>query len=182
MMFEILNRTIICNTPRFDVFCDRVVTPTNDIKDYYYLSKRNAVLVVPYWDNFVSLIYTNRYLINEISIETIGGRIEDGEDPLTAAKRELYEEISIQSNDFKYLTSINPLPSITTEKVYIFAAKITNIKQAALQTDEDIVSLEYFQFDEIPNLVLSNKFKSAIDAFAVLYFHNWIRDRNEKGI
>ncbi len=63
-----------------------------------------------------------RYPLKSTNIELPAGRLETGEDPLFAAKRELEEETGYRAKSWKSLGYINTTPGICTEKLYLFSA------------------------------------------------------------
>jgi ADP-ribose pyrophosphatase len=71
-------------------------------------------------------------------VEGVGGMIEENEDPLQAAKRELEEEAGLTAEHFQSLTDIIPAGSIIAWKSHLYIA--TGIKETKqhLEADEDI--------------------------------------------
>lgn len=108
-----------------------------------------------------------------LSYELPGGRIENDELPLEAAKRELKEETGLTSNVWEFLTCIHPLPSVTTEKVYIFSVNIDENAMINLDLEainEGIANFEFIEFEHISEILLQNKITCSVDGYAVLLF------------
>lgn len=64
-----------------------------------------------------------RYPIDEILLEVPAGRIDPGENPKAAARRELREEIGKDCKSLDYMGFFFPSPGYCTEKVHLFIAK-----------------------------------------------------------
>lgn len=64
-----------------------------------------------------------RYPIDEILLEVPAGRLDPGEEPAVAARRELREEIGRDCKSLTYMGPYLPSPGYCTEKVHLFIAK-----------------------------------------------------------
>lgn len=73
-------------------------------------------------ENKVVLIEQYRHGAEEIVMEIPGGMIDRGEEPETAARRELLEETGFTSDKFVYLGKSNPNPAIQNNAIYHFLA------------------------------------------------------------
>jgi len=89
----------------------------------------------------------------------LGGRQEDGEDPLETAKRELLEEAGMESDDWELWQVTEPYTKIEWE-IYIYIAKnCRKTGQQNLDAGEKIEILE-LSFDQFVEHVLDPKFCS----------------------
>lgn len=70
----------------------------------------------------VLLVKQFRYAVKSTQIELPAGRLEKGEDPLFAAKRELREETGYIANQWESLGYIFTTFGICDEKLYLFKA------------------------------------------------------------
>ena len=83
----------------------------------------------------VYLVRQFRYAIGEEIWELPAGKLEAGEDPFEAAKRELGEECGLTADHFTDLGVVYPTVGYDSERIYIWAA--TGLHPAAQHLDED---------------------------------------------
>lgn len=103
-----------------------------------------VVIVAQKADGKILLVKQYRYPIKIVEYELPAGRLEKGEDPLLAAKRELLEETGYSAQNWESLGFIYTTPGICTEKLYLFKANhLTFIEQ---QPDEGEI-IDYFEIE-----------------------------------
>lgn len=81
-----------------------------------------VVIVALTKDNNILLVKQYRYPIKCVNFELPAGKLETGENPDFAAKRELEEETGYRAKNWKSLGYINTTPGICTEKLYLYLA------------------------------------------------------------
>lgn len=98
--------------------------------------------------------------MNTISLETVRGYIEDGEDPKDAAIREAHEELGIDEDsiiNINQLGKVNPENSYTNQAVYCFSMQLDykgSIDEEKLQKEEGILSVKWYPREDIPGMIL----------------------------
>ena len=70
----------------------------------------------------ILLVKQYRYPLKKVNIELPAGKLEKGENPDFAAKRELEEETGYRANRWESLGYINTTPGICDEKLYLYFA------------------------------------------------------------
>ena len=94
------------------------------IEDFYTLTIPDAAMVCAITsDGLVLLKSEYRYAVGTDVIECPAGMMEKGEEPLTAAKRELLEETGYSSDDWTYLSSTLESTSKLTNTMHLFLAR-----------------------------------------------------------
>lgn len=108
-----------------------------------------------------------RYPYEEIIPEIPAGKLEPGEDPLPAGKRELKEETGAVAAHYESLGQLYPSPGYCGEIIHMYMA--TGLSFGEMSPDED----EFLQVERIPlikavDMVLSGEIKDAKTQAAVL--------------
>ena len=92
----------------------------------------------------VLMVRQFRYAYGESLYEIPAGKLNEGEDPMEAARRELEEEGGIRATHLKLLFINYPSPGYTNEKIYIYQAM--DGEKVAAHLDEG----EYLDAEFIP--------------------------------
>lgn len=74
-------------------------------------------------DGTIALVRQYRYPFQSHLWELPAGKLEPGEDPLSAAKRELSEETGLEADFWTDLGVLYATPGYCTEKLYLFLAR-----------------------------------------------------------
>ena len=81
-----------------------------------------VVIVAQKTPQTILMVEQFRYSIMQTSFELPAGKLEKGEEPFPAAKRELEEETGYKANNWKNLGFINTTPGFCDEKLYLYFA------------------------------------------------------------
>lgn len=91
------------------------------------------------------------------SYTLLGGRVDKGEEPLIAAKRELMEEAGLASDDWELWNSNQPLNKLDWTVYTYIARECKKIAEPALEPGEDI-EIREVTFDQFIEIVTGNNF------------------------
>ena len=101
--------------------------------------------------------------------ELPAGRLDPGEKPLQAAKRELIEETGCRARNWKKLVSFYPSPGYIGEKMTIFLA--TDLTEGEAQPMEDErIECRWFSSAEIDRMLKS---ETIIDGKTMIGYLTW---------
>ncbi len=96
-----------------------------------------------------------------------GGVIDDGEDPLAAAERELKEETGYEANEFVVWDAVHPFSKVDWVIYTFIAKKAVRVADLALDAGEKI-KLRFVTFDEFMDLVYDDNYRDTEIAFKVM--------------
>jgi 8-oxo-dGTP pyrophosphatase MutT (NUDIX family) len=118
------------------------IRPGKIVDDYFMaISSDVAIVVAVTDDNMVPLVRQYKHGAGEILIELPAGYIDEEEEPLEAAKRELREETGYTATDWEKLTSVIRHPSkIRGDTIHIYLAK--NAQKTAEQELDETEDIE----------------------------------------
>lgn len=132
--------------------------------------KRAAVLVT--CGSYVLLVRQYRLLINEVSLEIPGGKVDDGEIPETSAIRECHEETGVECKNLKYLLNYYPGLDVTYNPTYIFYSDDAT-PTSIVRTERSL----WLPLDICLEMIFDGKIQDAMTIIALLTYS--IRIRSE---
>ncbi|MEO1518204.1 MAG: NUDIX hydrolase [Bacteroidota bacterium] len=110
-------------------------------------------------DRHILVVRQYRFGIGYDTLELPGGMVDDGEDSLQAAKRELREETGYTGTSWEYLGSVPSNPVFMDSRIHhwlLRTAKRTH--ELALDDGEDIEVLR-FPLDQVPDMLQEDRFE-----------------------
>lgn len=115
------------------------------------------------------MIRQYRHSVGRFLWELVAGRIDRGESPLTAARRELAEETGYTARRYRKLMDLFPTPGFVTERMVVFAAEGLREGQARPEEDERITS-RIVKLHEAEKWIRTGKIRDAKSVAAILYY------------
>lgn len=129
----------------FSVYTDTVVEPGYDHPNTRDVIRHNGSIVILAVDESrnpadpdIILIRQYRHAAGQFLLELPAGRIEPGEAPLAAAKREMIEETGFRARRWTLLTKYFASPGFLGEWMQIYLARDLREGQATPEDDEHI--------------------------------------------
>ena len=115
----------------------------------------------------VYMVRQFRYAFGQELLEIPAGKLEAGEDPVAAARRELQEECGLTAGRIKPLHPVYPSVGYDTEVIYLYLA--TDLHQAAACPDEDeFLTIEKWPLAHLVEQIMAGKIRDAKTVAALL--------------
>jgi len=102
----------------------------------------------------VAVVRQYRYPFSAHLIELPAGKLEPGEEPLPAARRELSEETGLEAENWLSLGALYTSPGFSTETLYLYLA--TGLRQGQAHPDPN----EFLDVERIPLKTLVERVES----------------------
>lgn len=120
-----------------------------------------GVVIIAFKDkNTILLVKQYRYPIAKTVLELPAGKLEKGEDPFKAAKRELEEETGYCANKWTDLGYINTSPGFSDEKLYLYLAQDLEFTQCHPDEGEIIQAIEY-KYEDVLEMIENGEINDA---------------------
>ena len=166
--WTIKNSRKIYENDFFKVIEDDVIQPDGKDGKYAAVEMKAGVSVLPVdADGSVYLTRQFRYALGAESLETPCGAIEDGEEPLEAAKRELREEVGIEAEEWIALGTAETDTSIVKSAANFFVARKLKFGEPEREGVEVMKTVK-MSFDEAVEKVLNGEIKLAASCLLIL--------------
>ena len=124
----------------------------------------------------VLLVRQFRYPYKEVIYEIPAGKLEKGEDPFEAGKREFKEECGAVADEYFSLGELYPTPGYTNEIIRLYGARKLRFEEQNLDEDE-FLQICRMKFDELIERIMSGEIKDAKTVAAALKM-NELRRKN----
>ena len=109
-------------------------------------------------NNEVYFVKQFRYPYMDVILELPAGKLEAGEKPLAAGKRELLEEVGIRADHYLNLGEFYPSPGYTNEIIYLYCARGLHEFEQKLDEDE-FLNVEKIPLNDAVEMVLNGEIK-----------------------
>ncbi|MCS7241429.1 NUDIX hydrolase [Candidatus Caldatribacterium sp.] len=139
-----------------------------------FVRHRGAVTVVATTpEDKVLLIRQFRAPLGEWLWEIPAGTLEEGEDPLLCAQRELEEETGFFSTDWSYLFSVCLAPGYSSEVIHFFRARNVHPAENRIHLGDEDEVIYYLEAtrDEVLSLLGRGMIK---DAKTIIGLQHWL--------
>ncbi len=162
----------LLRTKIFWVTEDEAVEPGGfEIKRAIVQHHGSAVMMPVDDKNRVMLVRQYRLPARQYLWELPAGRLDEGETPLQAAKRELGEETGLKAKKWTKLASYYPSPGFLAEKMTLYMAQELTQGQSH-QMDDERIETKWFKAKEIDEMIRAGKLQ---DGKTLVGFLTWQR-------
>ena len=128
----------------------------------------NAVAILPVEGDRCILIRQYRYAIDDYIIEAPAGTLEEGEEPVAAAGRELIEETGFTARTIEPRGFIITTPGYTDEKIFLYEARDLSPSQKFEKDEDEVIEVVEVRMQDLNQLIQDG---TIVDAKTICLIH-----------
>lgn len=149
---------------------DQVVRPDKELGIYGVVHFKNlAIGILAVEDGHVYLVGQYRYPLDQYSWEIPEGGCPEGEDPLSAAQRELEEETGLRAQRWEKLGEAHLSNSVSDEQaIWYLATGLTEGKHCPEGTER--LKVRRLRFEEALEMAFTGKITDALSLLAIMHY------------
>jgi ADP-ribose pyrophosphatase len=137
--WQIIQRHDIYRDPWVALHRDEVIRPDGKPGTFSVVNLKPGVCVLAVDDGGIAYLTEEfHYGVGRVTIEAVSGGIEEGEEALPSARRELQEELGIQADEWTDLGVCDPFTSSIVSPTRLFLARKLSVGPQALEGTEII--------------------------------------------
>ena len=130
----------LARSGRIALVVDEVRLPGGTTHDYRWIRGTSAAFVVPVLEGGDTVLVRQwRYPWGETSWEVPAGTLEEAEDPLRCARRELREEAGLDGGRWTELGVLRPSALLDSRQYLYLAEGVTEVARAPEQYEGDMI-------------------------------------------
>ncbi len=171
---KIVSSKVVYRGPAFQITSDQVKEPGHSSVVRRDVIRHSGSAVILPVDNSskgeprILLERQFRYSANQLLWELPAGGIDEGEDELPAAQRELLEETGYTAKKWKRVLRFYPSPGILDETMSVYLALTLTPGKAAPEEDE-LIRTRFFPLSQVVRMILQGKIIDAKTVCSVLW-------------
>jgi ADP-ribose pyrophosphatase len=157
-----------------EVYEDIVIAPNGQSGAFATARMKAGVSVLALdGDDQVYLTREFRYAIERDSIEVVSGAIDDDELALSAARRELHEELGIEASEWIELGSVDPFTSIVHSPASLFLARELSFVEPDCD-DTEIIQVVKVKLSEAVRMVMESEITHGPSCILILKTNHFL--------
>ena len=168
--WKTLSTRLVYQNPWTKVREDIAEMPNGKTTIYGVIMCSDAVGVLPFVDDdHIALVRQYRYVFEENQRwEMPTGGVNEGEDILAAARRELIEEVGYDAAELQHLCTYYTSKSIMQETAHLYLGrKLT--QTAAVPDETEFLEVGIFPFKRVLEMVIQSEIRDGMTVIAVLH-------------
>jgi len=175
---RVLSSRVVYHGPAFWVTTDQVLEPSGVRTRRDIVRHTGSVVILPVDESGpeprVLLERQYRHAAESYLWELPAGRIDEGENPLAAAKRELLEETGFTAKHWKRVLKFFASPGFVAEPMSVFLAKGLLAGTAQPESDE-VIYMRFFPLSAAVQMALKGRIRDAKTISSVLWLAQQFR-------
>ena len=151
---------LIFNGRVVKLYKDKIELSTGQESFREVVKHSGGVVILAKKEDKILLVKQFRYPMKEVLYELPAGKLEIGEDPFEAAKRELEEETGYCANKWTDLGYVYTSPGYSDEKLYLYEAEDLEFTHCHPDEGEIIQAFEY-KYDDVLKMIDNGEINDA---------------------
>jgi len=162
-----VQRKLVCQNSVLDVYMDEIhFDDKPPIKDYIVVSPRHSAAdlvtgtaILPIYEGKIGLLKIHRHAVSASSWEIPRGFVDDRENVIESAMRELAEETGLicKKESVRPLGLIAPESGILAARIHLFAAQDCKISRPFVSNEPGHRELRFFTSEEIEAMLADSE-------------------------
>lgn len=179
--WQLLRSEVALSSPWLTVKRNHYQTADGRLLDDFYIVKRRPfVLVVARLQDQLLLVRQYRPATEQFYLALPAGYIEEGEQPETAAQRELLEETGLTAVSATWIGELHPLPGYLNSPAHVVLCEVVDIDTLEFDRAE-IDDVAIVAWDEAPGMILSGHINEMQAVAAILLAREFVAAHTQKG-
>lgn len=162
-----INSQLIFDGRVVKLYKDKIELPTGQESLREVVKHSGGVVIFAKKEDKVLLVKQFRYPMKEVLYELPAGKLEIGEDPFEAAKRELEEETGYCANKWTDLGYVYTSPGYSDEKLYLYMAEDLKFTHCHPDEGEILQALEY-SYEDVLKMIANGEINDAKTLCAIM--------------
>lgn len=162
-----INSQLIFDGRVVKLYKDKIELPTGQESYREVVKHSGGVVIFAKKEDKVLLVKQFRYPMKEVLYELPAGKLEIGEDPFEAAKRELEEETGYCANKWTDLGYVYTSPGYSDEKLYLYMAEDLKFTHCHPDEGEILQALEY-SYEDVLKMIANGEINDAKTLCAIM--------------
>ena len=162
-----------------EVFEDEVIKPDGEEGTYATVRLNDGAAVLALDDDgFVYLAKEFRYALGRTDVAIVGGAMDEGEEPIATARRELREELGIEAEEWTEMGRTHHSTSLVDSTSTLFLAQHLTFTEKDEDGGEQIETVK-MPFTEAVEKALSGEFTHASTCVLILRARHHLQKNHE---
>jgi ADP-ribose pyrophosphatase len=167
-MWKTLKSTPVFKNQWVEVINDEIAFADGSPGVYSYMKRHDgAEAVVLTTDNKIILLKQFRYPMHKYDWSIPGGKIDEGESPEAAAKREVEEEVGVTIDRLEKIGVWDAQSSANTERIHIFVGWSKDKPQSLGMNNESVKEIRAVSAEEALKMIDQNEITDPITSAAL---------------